>query len=647
MDQHGLGIDCGGTYTDGVIYLFETQKVIASAKYPTDHHDLISSIRGVLDELPSDLLQSIQLAGLSTTLATNAIVEGRGGRACLILIGYPDDMQVNAYGTRVARVRGGHDCRGDEADTLDSEEVRKAVRTHRDWADAFAISSYFSVRNPDHEIFGSRLVAEETRKPIVCGHELSMQLDAPKRATTAAINARLIPLITDLIRSAREALAARGIAAPLMIVRGDGTLMSVEMAARKPVETILSGPAASVVGALTLTGRQDGVIVDVGGTTTDIAAVANGVPKINQSGAHVGSLATQVEAIDIRTIGLGGDSLIRFAADGSIEIGPRRVIPLGMLPDSPYVMEVLRGLAAQKLVGPIHELLSFWTASSAERQLEEGMDDYYILQRARQGSLSYIELKNDAREDTLPRVRRLEQEGLLLLSALTPTDVFNATGDISFGDVNLSTLAVETNAALYGLSKGEFVAKVKDECREIILANVLSHLLGTGDGERSLLEAWSSGSSVQGVRLSLRLENDILAVGAPAEVFLIPVAERLGCSCVAPAFMEVANAVGAVAGVVSHSEEIIIRRRQDGSYRAYASDGRYDYQDLEAATEMARGKAAKLASEIARSTGAGHIELSEQIEEFTTGAWRQMVVLERRVRVRAFGRPRLDEVPAL
>ncbi len=645
MDQYGLGIDCGGTYTDGVIYNFETRKVIASAKYPTDHHDLISSICGVLDELPRGLLGSVRLAGLSTTLATNAIVEGKGDRACLILIGYPHDMRVNAYGTRVVRVRGGHDCRGDEVDALDPQELREAAQKHGDWADAYAISGYFSVRNPDHEIVASRLVAEETRKPIVCGHELSMHLDAPKRATTAAINARLIPLITGLIASARQALQDRGIAAPLMMVRGDGTLMSVEMAARKPVETILSGPAASVVGALTLTGRRDGVVVDVGGTTTDIAAVLNGVPKINESGAHVGGLATQVEAIDIRTIGLGGDSFIRFAYDGGMEIGPRRVIPLAILPDSEHIMEKLGSLPGRKQAGPIHDILSFWMASSAARRVEAGTDDQ-ILQRARQASLSYLELKDGEEEGALARARRLEREGILLLSALTPTDIFNAAGDLSFGDVALSTLAVENAAALQGLSPEELIAKIKDECRETIVRNILSHLLGAGDSERSLLEAWGSGHSIQGVKLGLRLENDILAVGAPAEAFLRPVAERLGCFCVAPACMEVANAVGAVAGIVSHSEEIIIRRRQDGTYRAHASDGSRDYQDLEAATEIARSKAAALASEIARSAGAGHIEISERIEEFTTGAWNQTVVLERRVHVRAFGRPRLDEAPA-
>lgn len=637
MDSLGLGIDCGGTYTDAVLYDLEGRKVLAAAKFPTSHHNLIFCIEGVLEKLPLDLLQSAQLASLSTTLATNAIVEGKGGKACLILIGYDKDMRVNAYGARVARVRGGHDCRGDQVEALDEEEVRHAVLRHRDWADAFAISSYFSVRNPEHEIVAARVVATETGKPIVCGHELSMHLDAPKRATTAAINARLIPLISGLIASARAVLSRRGITAPLMIVRGDGTLMGIEMAMQRPVETILSGPAASVVGAITLTGRKDGVVVDVGGTTTDIAAVANGIPKINESGATVGGLATQVEAIDIRTIGLGGDSLIALGRDGGLEIGPRRVLPIAMLPHPSHVEETLRALPSANLPGRVHELLTFWTSAGHNNQ-DTGSENQ-VMTRVAEG-LSYFELKSEGEDDLLAEVRRLEWEGLLLPAALTPTDVFNASGEISVGDPGLSALAVEAAAILGGLSREDLLEKVKDESRETILREVLSHLLAVDAGE-PLLKSWISGRVVQGVRLELRLENDILAVGAPGSIFLRPVAQRLGCSCVAPAFMEVGNAVGAVAGVVSHTEEIIIRRRQDGGYRAHASDGSYDFDNVEVATEMARAKAAGLASEIARKTGAGEIEMSEQIEEFETGIWKQMVVLERRVRVRAFGRPRL------
>ncbi len=642
MSSLGLGIDCGGTYTDAVVYDLDGRQVLAAAKYPTSHHHLISCIDGVLSVLPPELLASVQLASISTTLATNAIVEGKGGHACLILIGYADDIRVNAYGARMARARGGHDCRGDQVDELDEESVVEAVRRHRDWADAFAVSSYFSVRNPEHEVRAARIVAAEAGKPIVCGHELSMHLDAPKRATTAAINARLIPLITDLIASAQAVLEARSIKAPLMIVRGDGTLMGIETASHRPVETILSGPAASVVGALALTGREDGVVIDVGGTTTDIAGVEGGLPHINQAGASVGGMATQVEAIDIRTMGLGGDSLIRFGRGGKLEIGPRRVLPIGMLPNAARVADALRELPGAGLLGRTHELLSFWTVTPGKSS-PAGAEGNGWVKRAARAPLSYLELKSDEAEpDSLRDMHRLEQSEELLLAALTPTDIFNYTGETDVGDRSLSRLAVETAAALLKLEPAELVERVREDCREIIVRELLSHLLGVRNGNRGLLDAWSHGRVVQGVRLRLRLENDILAVGAPAGVFLRPVAERLGCGCVTPPYMEVANAVGAVAGVVSHTEEVIIRRRIDGCYTAHASDGRYDFEDLNGATQLARSKAADLATAIARATGAGEVELHEHTDEFTaTSHWDQSLVLERTVRVRAVGRPRL------
>ncbi len=641
MSSLGLGIDCGGTYTDAVVYDLDDRQVLAAAKFPTSHHHLISCIDGVLSALPPDLLASVSLASLSTTLATNAIVEGKGGRAFLILIGYPEDMRVNAYGARVARVRGGHDCRGDRVEELDEEAVVEAVRRNREWAEAFAVSSYFSVRNPEHELAAARIVAAHTAKPIVCGHELSMHLDAAKRATTAAINARLIPLIADLIAAVKAVFEARDLRAPLMIVRGDGTLMSVETAEQRPVETILSGPAASVVGALALTGRKEGVVVDVGGTTTDIARVEAGLPRINSAGASVGGHATQVEAIDIRTMGLGGDSIIRFDRAGLPEIGPRRVLPIGMLPGAEGVASVLRELPDSGLLGRTHELLSFWTVPQGKRPQEQ--EQARMIERAAKAPLSYLELKRD---DTDPKalrdVHRLEQSEDLLLASLTPTDIFNCAGETAVGDVELSRLAVETAATLRRMSPEELVEAVREVCRETIVRELLKHLLRVTDGARGLLEAWSRGGTVQGVRLRLNLESDILAVGAPAGVFLVPVAERLGCVCVTPPFMEVANAVGAVAGVVSHAEEVIIRRRVDGHYTAHASDGLYQFEDLAAATELARSKAACLAASLARAAGAGEIELQEHIDEFTAANhWDQPLVLERTVRIRAVGRPRL------
>ena len=638
----GLGVDCGGTYTDAVVYDLDGGEVLASSKFPTTHHDLARCIDGVLEGLPPDLLRESRLACLSTTLATNAIVEGRGGKACLILLGYGPATSVSTFGARVVHLGGGHDVRGEETEPLDEAGLRAAVRENDAWADAFAVSAYFSVRNPAHEMRARSIISGLTGKPVVCGHELSMRLDAPRRATTAAINARLIPLITGLISSARSILEGRGIRCPLMVVRGDGTLMGAEMALERPVETILSGPAASVVGALTLSGRREGVVIDIGGTTTDIAWVEDGTPPINAEGAVVGDLATRVEAIDIRTIGLGGDSWVRLSRDGGMELGPRRVLPVALLPDADYVRAELKKARDRRYRWSVPDLLTFWHETGGGALEASHPVDRKIAERLRKGPLSHLELNSSGGDpEASLRLLAMEHQGSVIRASLTPTDIFNACGECRVGNADLSRAAVEAASQLVGLSPDELMARVKDKARASIARQALVFLLGLERRDQALLERWMEGGTRRGVSLDLKLEADILAAGAPAALFLVPVASYLGCECVIPPHMEVANAVGAVAGVVSRREEVIIRRRPDETYRAFASDGLYDYPDLASATAAAREKASGLAMASARRAGAAELELAEQVEDFTiTGPGGAPAVLERRVTVRAFGRPR-------
>lgn len=639
----GLGVDCGGTYTDAVIYELDAGDVLASAKHPTTHHDLTGCIDGVLDGLPPELLVEARLACLSTTLATNAIVEGRGGKACLILMGYGVAAGVSPFGARVARIKGGYDVRGEESEPLDESGLRAAVRDNGGWADAFAVSGYFSVRNPAHEIKARAIIVEETGKPIVCGHELSMQLDAPRRATTAAINARLIPLITGLITSVKSILEGRGMRCPLMVVRGDGTLMGAEIALKRPVETILSGPAASVVGALTISGRREGVVIDIGGTTTDIAWVKDGLPPINSEGAVVGNLATRVEAIDIRTVGLGGDSWIKLSRDDGMELGPRRVLPVALLQDAEYVVAELKRAKGAGSRWSVPDMLSFWFKTGEGEIDLKNTGDRELALRLEKGPLSHLELKTSDYEPGVSlSLLNLERDGMVFRASLTPTDIFNAGGESLVGNVDLSRAVVDAASHIVGIPSRELIEKVKSEARERIARQVLVFLLGLERNDKTLLEKWMQGGIIRGVKLALELKAAILAAGAPAALFLAPVADYLNCECVIPPHMEVANAVGAVAGVVSHREEVIIRRRPDESYLAFASDGRYDFPDLNTATQVARGKASSLAVGEARRAGAGEIELDEHMEDFTVSdSTGTPTVLERKVTVRAFGRPRM------
>ncbi len=323
-----LGIDTGGTYTDAVLVDHDSGQVLAGAKALTTRDDLSIGIGEAVGKVlaqnggavsPAD----VDLVALSTTLATNAIVEGQGSPVCLLLIGYDPEL-IQKYGFErdlvtqdVVYLRGGHDGVGDEVAPLDEAAAREAILARRDHVEAFAISGYFGVRNPSHELRVRALVEELTRQPdgstlsVTCGHELTTRLNAVRRATTVALNAKLIPLLRELIATVHQTLDELGVVAPLMVVKGDGSLVRAEWAMQRPIETILSGPAASVVGAWHLAGRRDVWVVDVGGTTTDIAALVDGRPRVNPEGAQVGRWRTMVEAVDVHTVGLGGDSQVQ------------------------------------------------------------------------------------------------------------------------------------------------------------------------------------------------------------------------------------------------------------------------------------------------------------------------------------------------
>src|ERR1700675_3061989 len=350
-----LGLDTGGTFTDAV--LLADGRVIATAKALTTPWNLANgiaqAIRAVLELLPAGASrQDVSLVSVSTTLATNAVVENRFSPVCTLLIGFDDAMversglQRPGTGGSVVRVRGGHTATGEESSALDEAAVTRAVAEQEARVEAFAVAANFSVRNPAPELRARKLIRAIRPTPVTCAHELSSKLDAPRRALTAALNARLTPQIRHLIEALSRVLAEELIDAPLMIVKGDGSLMKAEIAIEYPVETILSGPAASVVGAGFLTGLADFVVSDMGGTTTDIAVVSGGRTVISDEGALVGVWRTMVEAVDVRTSGLGGDSETRFDRQLRVRVGPRKVMPLSLMAYTfPASLALLRSIA--------------------------------------------------------------------------------------------------------------------------------------------------------------------------------------------------------------------------------------------------------------------------------------------------------------
>jgi len=329
----GLGVDAGGTYTDAVIFDFAKNVTVGKAKSLTTKWDFTVGISKALEQLDQDSLRQTELVSLSTTLATNAIVENEGQTVGLVLMPpFGLDIAQSITYRPKSIIRGQLDITGREIVPVDPDEIRSVVNrmVDNESVTAFAVSGFAGSINPEHELLAKKIIQEETGLFVSCGHELSDTLNFQTRAVTAMLNARIIPRLASLLLDLEKVLERYGIVSPVVVVKGDGTLMSAQLAKIRPVETILSGPAASVAGARHLTGIPDALVVDMGGTTTDTAAVSSGLVRLNEEGSNVGGHRTHVKALDIRTIGLGGDSLIRHER-AQFHIGPKRVAPIAWL----------------------------------------------------------------------------------------------------------------------------------------------------------------------------------------------------------------------------------------------------------------------------------------------------------------------------
>lgn len=293
MGHHGplrLGIDTGGTFTDAAV-VDSAGRVIASAKSPTTHDrpvvGVVNALDAVLDAADDKgvTVADIAAVALSTTLATNAMVEGTGAHVGLILVGFGAEETARIDGLdraeSVVHVAGGHDAHGRPLCDLDTDAVVAAADRLSE-SEAIAVAAMFAVRNSQHEDavlgqLGAR--AATAHIPVTCSHTLSGRLNGPRRAATTLANARLTAPLRRLLQAFVDGVAATGIVAPLVVVRSDGSVMSLSEAFDRPVETILSGPAASLIGGVHLAGVRNAVVIDVGGTTTDVAVVADGTPS--------------------------------------------------------------------------------------------------------------------------------------------------------------------------------------------------------------------------------------------------------------------------------------------------------------------------------------------------------------------------------
>lgn len=665
-----LGIDTGGTYTDAALVDYGTGRVIGAAKALTTRRDLSIGIGEAMDAVfrrpAAPTPGEVDLVGLSTTLATNAIVEGQGSPVCLILIGYDPEL-IRQYGLArelvtddVVYVAGGHDVHGDEVAPLDEAALRQAVGARCGRVEAFAVSGYFSVRNPAHELRARAIIEELTGLPVTCGHELTTHLNSVRRATTVALNARLVPLLRELIATLRHTLLERGIRAPLMVVRGDGSLVRAEWALQRPIETVLSGPAASAVGGWYLAGQAGAApangplwVVDIGGTTTDIAALRDGRPRLNPEGAQVGRWRTMVEAVDVHTVGLGGDSHVRLDGNRRLTIGPQRVVPLSLL--AAQHPEVLTELRSQAAAPPRDDVAAQFLLLRRPPTHPPEEEEAAILERLAHGPVSLAALVRQGRSGAL-RLRRIESlvAGRLVLRAgFTPTDALHALGRLDLWDAEAAALGAQILAAEGGCAAADLcrqvVEGVSDRAAMALVSKVLADeaRLPAWEAEPTaalLLERALRGGHEEGLACALTLRHPVVAIGAPVVAYMPRVAGQLHTRLIIPPHAEVANAVGAVAGGVVLRHRVLITPLEGGvAVRLHLPEEVRDLNDVEEAVACAREQVPPWLAARARQAGAAQVEIEMVREDrevpIKTG-WGDRLYLGTELTFIAAGRPR-------
>jgi len=630
-----LGIDTGGTYTDAVLLEKSSRQVIAKAKSLTTRHNLVEGIAASIDSVIDGIDGAdVSMVCLSTTLATNSIVEGHGARAALFLVGYQASQLKLANLSEAARdlpivmLEGGHDAGGVEKNELDLAAAADALDKLEGTVSAIALSSMFAVRNSAHELALKRLIRQRTGMPVSCGHELSASLDAPRRALTALINARLLPLIQDLIAATLDTLKQRGITAPLMVVRGDGTLVSAEFARQTPVETILSGPAASVVGAQFLADLDDMLVSDIGGTTTDVAMIRNGLPCLSAEGASINGWRTMVEAVQIDTHGLGGDSEIQFDREArNFSVGPQKVMPLCVLAALyPHVVKVLQGFADED-----------WVKTNMARfiVLRRYPDPATKLTAQQRSLIAQVAENPQSMQSVFAErhfslaMKRLIEMGVLTIAGFTPTDAAHVCGWYSQWNTEASTLGASLLSRYSAFNLGKawssedafckaMLALVSEESALCLISAAINDSRGEfGVGlhwrEATLLRKMFSGDSNDALLgMNAQLSLPVVAIGAPAANFYPPVSRLLSTEVVVPQHADVANAIGSVVGRVKQSAQLTITPVSGKRVMVHAPQQQREFEELEEAAVWASEIVREMATEKAQKAGGQQIEVKLQ-----------------------------------
>jgi N-methylhydantoinase A/oxoprolinase/acetone carboxylase beta subunit len=651
----GMGIDAGGTYTDAVVYDLEKNLTICKAKALTTKWDFTVGIRRAMEKLDQSYLHDIELVSLSTTLATNAIVENEGQKVGLILMPpYGLDVTKDIFYQPKSIVQGQLEISGREIIPINPDEIRSIVNQmiEKHHVTAFAVSGYAGSVNPEHELLAKKIIQEETGLFVSCGHELSDTLNFQIRAVTAVLNARIIPRLASLLLDLEKVLNGYGIKSPVVVVKGDGTLMSAEMAKKRPVETILSGPAASVAGAKHLTGIDDAMVVDMGGTTTDTAALSKGMVSLNEQGSNVGGHRTHVKALDIRTSGLGGDSLILFK-NRKFYIGPKRVAPIAWL--GQYYAGTDTALRY------INDNLEKFTLSAMTMQILARTGDIRSLRltSVEEKIVSLLEQRPYSIEELVPLtgvlsewtlpLQRLEENFIIQRCGLTFTDLLHLNGRFEKWNTN----AAEQYTGFYSFLTGQSVPEMIDHLLDLgakqLSLELLKHRLDDVDSDelddspacKTLIHHLLN-KQHPNYEVAINLNHPVIGIGAPIHFFLPEAVVPLKTEAIIPKDADVANAIGAITSQISIRKQLGIIPDESYGFIVEGVSGTHQFKDFDDADRFAREQLMDMVKKQAIEAGTSSRTITfETVDKIPLMADGEPVFLRRSIYASLKGRPDL------
>lgn len=590
MKKYIIGIDTGGSFTDGVLLDSYTKEIIAKIKSPTTKHDLSIGISNCIKGLnPKGIKDDIEFVCVSTTLATNSIVEGKRSKVGLLAMNRSEFQQkpdVDAF----AHIDGEVDIYGIIKKPVNEKQVEKAIDEMKDDVEAIVVSGYLSVRNPENELAVKEIVRKRTDLPVICAHELSSELGYEERTVTAILNSHLLSVVADLIEKIEKVLKDAEIDAPLQIVKGNGTMMYLDEALSHPIETVMSGPAASAVGGMQLSGLRDGIVVDIGGTTTDIAIMRNGNVKVVESGATVGGWKTKVKAVDMCTFGLGGDSRLRYEY-GKFSFGPIKAMPMSYACELyPYLADEICELNENKTIAGLNK----WDALILNEDKLAGINltkpESVVIEALKKGPRSALYVAEDMTTGMRTHtVDRLLNANALTLVSITPTDLLHASGELEIWKNDGAKKVISLMAEKMGMEFDELIYHLKERFIKQLAFAIVNGVLTLKNMDAGFNQDWLyqmlfEEEDILGLKSIFKYK--IIGLGAPAEEWIVQAGRLLGAEVETPSGYEVANAIGAAAGKVMKIFEGVIEYDFDlFKYRIYTNYGKAIEETYEEALE--------------------------------------------------------------